>query len=830
MQSAFKSLLLVARQHGIELNLEQLQHEFATGEAEAGDKILVKAARKYNMQAKKVKFRWHNLAQMGKAFPAIARLKNGRCVVMTGFQAASKKNGTPEQVLIIDPTSPTPKVEKIQQSNFTALWDGQMVLVRRDYGLADDDQPFSFSWLVGGFLKQKGLMASLVLIAAILHVFALLPVIYIIIILDKVVNYQATSTLYVVTIGIVIAFIFNAILGYLRQYIILFATSRVDIRLNAKVFQKLLSLPMNFFQKRETANIVKTVQQTNTIRNTISGKYFAAILDSTALIIFIPILYHYNPLLCGIVVGFSLLIAANVIITARIQKKMLSRAVSADNMKQSILTNSISGIETLKSLAIEPIRNRNWESAIYQHTQANFEIGKINAISGQISGLFQQLMTVALLFVGVQLVFSGDLSAGVLIGVNMLGGRVTTPLVQLVTLRMDMDKLTNAVSSLEGVLNARAEPSKKVVTTDIAGGIRMKSVSFSYPNGKKALDDVSLVIKPRARVAIVGTPGSGQSTLIRLIQKLMKPESGTILLDDQDIRVMDPAKLRSSVAVVNENTMLFGGSIRDNICMPYPNATMPRVIWATKIVGLHDEVEQLPDGYETNLIEGGTNLTAGQRQKIAMARALIRNPKILILDGVLSHFDVEGVLDLKKQMPEIASGRTLILISKQLAPISEFDLILVMDKGKLMEWGNHKTLTAYNRLYAKLWRKELAIWQTTQAAKSGQQQSKPQQKAVAQQQAKPQQQNVPQQRAEAQQQAKPQQQNVQHQARPQQQAKPQQQNVQQQARTQQQNVPPPQQQLPKQQTAKNTPAPQVAKPKAPLVASTTSDVEVKKKV
>ncbi|MBF0455400.1 MAG: peptidase domain-containing ABC transporter [Magnetococcales bacterium] len=726
MQSAFKSLFLVARQHGIELNVEHLQHEFATGDTEAGDKILVKAALKYGMEAKKVRFQWKNLAQMGKAFPAIARLKSGRCVVMTGFQAASEKKNTPDQVLIIDPSSPNPRMERVPEDKFTTLWDGDLVLVRRDYSLTDDTQPFSAGWLVAGFLKQKGLMVSLFFIAAILHVFAVLPVVFIIIILDKVVNYQATSTLYVVTVGVIIAFGFNAVLGYLRQYIILFVSSRVDIRLNAMVFNKLLNLPMSYFQKKDSATIIKTAQQTNTIRNILAGKYFAAILDSTALIIFIPILFYYNPLLCAIVVAFSIMIAANVILSARIQKKALNRAVRADGQKVSILTNSVSGIETIKALAIEPIQNRLWEEAIYQHTEANFDIGKLNALSAQISGFLQQIMTVALLFFGVQLVFSGELSAGVLIGVNMLGGRVTAPLVQLVTLRMDIEKLKNAIQSLEGILNTTGESTRKGNTAEIAGGIRFKSVSYSYSDGTQALHDVSLSIRPRTRVAIVGSPGSGKSTLVRLAQKLMKPSSGTILIDEQDIRVMDTGKLRTSVAVVNEDTLLFGGSIRDNIRMPYPNASMPRITWASKTVGLHEEVEQLPEGYETQLIDGGTNLTAGQRQKVAMARALIRNPKILILDGVFSHFEIDGVMDLKQHMKEIASGRTLLLISKQLAPISDFELILVMDKGRLVEWGNHQSLLTRNRTYAGLWRKELAIWNQPEApTQAGQTKSHP---------------------------------------------------------------------------------------------------------
>ncbi|MBF0358164.1 MAG: peptidase domain-containing ABC transporter [Magnetococcales bacterium] len=710
MHSAFKSLLLVSRQHGIELNLDSLQNEYSVGDTEAGDNILVKAARKNGLKAKKVRFRWKNLAKMGDAFPAIARLNNGRCVVITGFQPASKEKNTPERVMIIDPIAASPKVERVTEEKFTTLWDGQMVLIRRDYGLTDDEQPFSAAWLIGGFLKQKALMISLVFIAFILHAFAVLPVVFIIIILDKVVSYQAESTLYVVTIGVIIAFIFNAFLGYLRQYIIIFTTSRVDVRLNSKVFQKLLNLPMSYFQKLDTSTITKTVQQTNSIRNILAQKFFAAILDSTALLIFIPILYFYNPLLCMIVIVFSALIAVNVIVTARIQKNALGQAVQADNCKQSILNNSINGIETIKGLAVEPFQNREWEEAVYRHTEANFQIGKITAASGQISGLLQQLLTVVLIFIGVQLVFSGELSAGVLIGVNMLGGRVTTPLVQLITLRMDIDKLKNAISSLEGVINTRGEINRKGGSaSEIIGGVSFKSVSYSYPDGTQALNNVSLTIRPRTRVAIIGTSGSGKSTLVKLMQKLMPPASGTISLDNQDIRIIDPGKLRSRVALVNEDTILFGGSIRDNIRMPFPNASMQRIVWAAKLVGLHDEVEHLPDGYETSLVDGGTNLTSGQRLKIAMARALIRNPNVLILDGVFSHFEVEGILELREHLKDVASGRTLMVISKQLAPVSDFELILVMDQGKLVEWGSHKTLLERNKVYGSLWHKEVAI-------------------------------------------------------------------------------------------------------------------------
>ena len=706
MSSAIKSLALTARQHGMQLSIDRLQHDYGVGDDEVDDKLLVKMAVDNGLKAKHTIFNWNALTRLGKAFPVIARLGNGTCVVLTGYTAGSDELGTEETVSVLDPGSPNPAVEKVGRELFMSHWNGSVVLIKRQYRLSDEDRPFSVGWIFAEYLKQKILIGQLFMVAMILHMFAVLPAVFIMIVLDKVVNYKALSTLYVIAIGVVIAYLFNGILGYLRQYIILFTTSKLDVRLNTKVFSKLLDLPLAYFQEKPLSAISKTVQQTVSLRQILTGRFFSAILDSTSLLVFIPILFFYSPLLCAIVIGFAILISTNVIIASRYQKGKLTEAAAADGAKQAVLMNSVSGIETVKSLALEPMQKREWEEAIANHIVANLELGKVNAISAQISSTLLQLMTVAVIFVGVQLVFADELSAGILIGVNMMASRVTGPLVQLVTLVTDYEKVTVAIQSLASIMNTRGEVGRQGMVTDIVGGIEFKGVSYTHENGTKILDNVSFKIEPRQRVAIVGRAGSGKSTLARLIQGLMPADEGIINIDDHNIQVMDKRHLRVSISAITQDSSLFKASIRENIIKPYPGATMAQVHWAAKMVGLHSEVESLSDGYETVLDEGGANLSVGQRQKIALARALIRNPRVLILDEAFSIFDVESEVEIRSHMPQIKTGRTIISITNRTSQAMDCELILVMDKGKIVATGDHASLSSKAGIYRTLWEME----------------------------------------------------------------------------------------------------------------------------
>lgn len=708
MQTALKSLVLAARQKGLDLSVNTLVYNYNIEESEVDSALLVRIAQENGLTAKIGIFPIDKLIKMKEVFPLILRLKSNKCVLLTGVELSEDKKKI-KNVTVIDPASGVPQAETVGRAAFREHWAGEAVLVKRKYDLFDEERPFDFSWLMAGYFRHKALIAQLVVISLILHVFAVLPAVFIMIVLDKVVNYEATSTLYVITSGVIIAYVFNGFLGYLRQYIVLFASGKVDVRLNARLFSKLLDLPLSYFQKRSIPEVSKTLQQTISLRQVLSGRFFGAVLDATSLMVFIPILFVYNPLLCGVVLLFSLAISANVIIASKLQKRRLQKASAADVRKQNILMDSISGIETVKTLALEPVQKKQWDDAISDHTVAHLKLGSANAVSQQISSTLQQLMSVAVIFIGVQLVFAGDLSAGVLIGVNMLAGKVTGPLVQLVTLVTDVEKVTRAVDSIGSVMNTRGEARRRGIVPEILGDISFQNVSFSYEDGVQTLRDVSFEIQPRQKVAIVGPTGSGKTTMARMIQGIIRPQEGSVNIDGQDLRLIDLAHLRYNVACVTQTPHFFRGTIRDNILITYPGAGSQRVSWAANLVGLDVDVDALPDGFETDVEEGGANLSVGMRHKIALTRALIRNPPIIILDEALAHFDLESERDVRKRLPDIASGRTMVMIAHRISHAKANDLILVMDRGRLVEQGKHEDLVAKKGLYAALWRQELEL-------------------------------------------------------------------------------------------------------------------------
>jgi len=708
MHTALKSLVLAARQKGIELSVDTLVHTFNIGEDEADNTTLVRIARENGLTAKIGNFNIEKLSKLKDSFPIIMRLKDKRCVIVSGFELEDDQT-TIKAIIVIDPSSATPQAETIKKEAFKKHWSGDAVLLKRKYGTFDEDRPFDFSWLMAGYFRYKSLMVQLVLISLLLHIFAVLPAVFIMIVLDKVVNFEATSTLYVITSGIIIAYLFNGFLGYLRQYIVLFASGKVDVRLNAKLFSKLLDLPLSYFQKRSIPEVSKTLQQTISLRQALTGRFFGAVLDATSLMVFVPILFIYSPLLCGVVILFSLAISANVIIASKLQKRRLQRASSADSRKQAILMDSISGIETVKTLALEPVQKKNWEDAISDHTVAHLKLGSANAVTQQIGSTLQQLMTVAVIFLGVQLVFAGELSAGVLIGVNMLAGKVTGPLVQLVTLVTDVEKVTRAIDSIGSVMNTRGEMRRRGVVPEILGDVSFHNVNFGYEEGQRSLENVNFEIQPRQKVAIVGATGSGKTTIARMIQGIIRPHEGNVNIDGQDLRLIDLSHLRDNVACVTQTPHFFRGTIRENIMMPFPGAGTARVTWASELVGLNEDIDKLPDGYETEIEEGGGNLSVGMCHKIALARALIRNPRILILDEALAHFDLESEHEVRKKLPDIASGRTLILIAHRISHARECDHVFVMDKGRLVEQGKHDDLIAQKGVYADMWNREVNL-------------------------------------------------------------------------------------------------------------------------
>jgi ATP-binding cassette subfamily B protein len=708
MNSAIRSLVLAAGQHGVELSKDSLMHEYTlSDDNETEVSKLIRIATENGLKAHSIQTEWSEIAKLGSALPVIAKLSNGRCVVVARWNSDGEGG---ETLSVLDPAAARPKVEKISKEKFVSAWSGELLLVQRHIKLMDDDQPFSRQWIVKEFLKQKTMMVQVVGIAFLLHIFGFLPIIYIMTVLDKVVNYEAYSTLVVIAVGISVAHLFNGMFSYLKSYIALFFTAKMEVKLNSKAFNSLMDQSVDYFQKTEPSKVVQIVQQVGTIKQFLIGKMFGTMLDATALFFFIPILIMFSPTLFVIVLVFAILIAINNIMSASRLKEAMQKVGASETQKQSILMNSISGIETVKSLTLESVMKKSWEEHSTSSTLASMELGKMAARSAQVSATLQQLMTIVVIFVGVLLVFSDGLSPGVLIGVNMLAGKVTGPLVQLASMSTEIEKFNTAVDLLGGILNKKGERKRRGSVSQIKGGIKFSDVTFSYKDSDPVISNVSFTIPARQTVGLVGPSGCGKSTLLRIIQGLIKPQEGNIYIDGIDMRTIDMRHLRVNTSLVGNDNTFFTETIRENILRPMPTASMERVIWASKMVALHDTVEDMPDGYETKLEEKGANLSEGQRKKIALARALIRNPKIIMMDEALSGLGLDDEISIRNNMPEIRNGRTMLVVTHHLSQIIDSDLILVMNSdGELAEQGKHQELIAKGGVYADLWKKELML-------------------------------------------------------------------------------------------------------------------------
>ena len=389
------------------------------------------------------------------------------------------------------------------------------------------------------------------------------------------------------------------------------------------------------------------------------------------------------------------------IIRARLHEKFNR---GAEN--QSFLVEAISGIQTVKALAVEPPLQRRWDEQLAGYVRASFRATSLITVAGQIASFIQKATTIAILWTGAYLVIGGDLSIGQLIAFNMLSAQVTGPLLRIVNLWQEFQQVGISVQRLGDVLNTKPEPSynpNRTTLPHVAGQIIFDQVVFRYrPDGPEVLKSVSFTIEPGQIIGVVGRSGSGKSTIAKLIQRLYVPERGRVLVDGVDLAQVDPAWLRRQVGVVLQENFLFNRSVRDNIALADPGLPMDTIINASKLAGAHEFILELTEGYDTLVGEHGCSLSGGQRQRIAIARALVANPRILIFDEATSALDYESEAVIQQNMAQICQGRTVCIIAHRLSTVRPAHRIYVVEKGEIMEDGTHDELLKRNGFYTRL--------------------------------------------------------------------------------------------------------------------------------
>jgi ATP-binding cassette, subfamily B, bacterial HlyB/CyaB len=694
-----ESLVTLLHLQGVAADREKIRHRLGTNKIGAPE--ILRCAKDFGLKARATRTTWPRLAKT--PLPAIATLHDG------GFLVVAKAGEG--KVLVQSPMATRPTL--MTRGELLALWDGGLILMTRRAGLSDITRRFDISWFLGAIHKYRHLLTEVLVASFFLQLFALVSPLFFQVVIDKVLVHRGLSTLDVLVIGLFAISIFETVLGILRTYLFAHTTNRIDVELGARLFNHLLALPLAYFQARRVGDSVARVRELENIRNFLTSSALTLVIDLFFTFVFLAVMFLYSPLLTFVVLGsFPFYVAISMGVTPLFRQRLAEKFQrGAEN--QAFLVESVTGIETLKAMAVEPQMQRRWEEQLAGYVSASFQVLSLGNTASQVVQLISKIVTAGLLYFGARLVIDGALSVGELVAFNILAGRVNAPVLRLAQIWQDFHQARLSVSRLGDILNTAAEPTYMTARARlpaIRGNIRFEHVSFRYRiDGPQILHDVSFDVPVGQTIGVVGPSGSGKSTFAKLVQRLYVPESGRVLIDGMDLATADPAWLRRQIGVVLQENVLFNRTVRENIALADPAMPMERVIAAARLAGAHDFILELPEGYDTVVGERGSTLSGGQRQRIAIARALIGDPRILIFDEATSALDYESERVIQHNMKEIAKGRTVLIIAHRLSTVRAADRIVTLELGRLVEDGTHETLVKTGGRYASLHRLQAGI-------------------------------------------------------------------------------------------------------------------------
>jgi len=679
----------------------QLRHILGKGSAALDADDLVRLGKKLDVRARKITVKRGQLHRY--PLPAVARLQSGEYLVLLQANA--------EKVLVFANADERPR--SLPRAEFEGNFSGELVLMTTRERLAGAVRSFDVSWFIPALVKYRHILRDVLIASFFLQLLGLITPLFFQVVIDKVLVHKGITTLEILAIGLLVVSLFDVAIGGLRTYLFAHTTSRVDAELGSRLFSHLTHLPMAYFQARRVGDSVARVRQLDTIREFLTSSALTVVLDLFFAVVFLAVMYLYSPKLLLIVLISLPLYAGIVLAVAPHLRRRLDEKFARGAENQSFLVESVTGVETLKAMAVEPQMQARWEQQLAGYVKTGFQASMLANWGRQSIELVQKLSTVALLYFGAKYVIGGDLSVGELVAFNMLAGQAAGPILRLAQLAQDFQQARIAVDRLGDILNSPTEPqtsASRASLPAIRGQVQFEHISFRYrPDRPEVLHDVDLQIAPGEVVGIVGPSGSGKSTLAKLIQRLHTPERGRVLIDGVDLAMVDPAWLRRQVGVVLQENILFNRSVRENIALADPAMEMNRVVAAAQLAGAHEFILELPEAYDTRIDERGANLSGGQRQRIAIARALAIEPKILIFDEATSALDAESEAIIQRNLKLMAAGRTLIIIAHRLSAVRQADRIITLERGRITEMGTHSHLLAAGGRYASLYNKQMGV-------------------------------------------------------------------------------------------------------------------------
>ncbi len=704
MTIRLRAAMAAAKYHGIELDLKTFQAE--SSERSPSPATLVRWMDDQGLVAKGMHLKWRYLVRMHNTPPIVLMFKDGSAGL---FMSADTNRGV---VWLRDPmggeSDPLVAVDELRLSQ---VWTGDVLLLRRARAGVEAEAPVDIRWLSRVVLREKSALRDITLSSMVLSVLTILPALIIMQVINKVVGQHSLATLFSITMILLVLTFYETLLSYARRELVLVMTARIDSRISIHVFNRLLALPLEYFERQQAGNVIGRVMQIYKVRDFMTGSLLRTFLDMFTLVMILPLLFFLSSTLAWMTLAGAGAIGLIVVIFMGPVSYYIGRVTAAEMARGSVLYESIAGIRTLKTLALEPARKQEWDEKTAEVTRWKLAAGRMSNWPQTIIMPIEMFISRGVLLVGAYLAVTdttgtGSVGAGGLVAFMMLGGRVAAPLVGFAKLLEDFTEVRASLSEVGSVLNNPTET--RALTTGmrpkIIGGLSFVDVNFSYPGApSKALDGVDFQIPAGTSLGVVGRSGSGKSTLTRLLQGVSRNYTGYLKLDGIDMREINLNHLRRSFGVVLQDNFLFRGTVRDNITAGRPGLTLDDVVRAARLAGAEEFIERMPAGYETFIEEGSTNISGGQKQRLAIARALISDPKLLILDEATSALDPESEALVNANLARIAKGRTMVIVSHRLSSLVDCDQILVMEQGKVDDIGPHNVLVERCAIYRQLW-------------------------------------------------------------------------------------------------------------------------------
>jgi len=696
---------LTTRRHGVYIKREEVEKKFHKDDPPKPLRELNSFLAEKKLEASLINISIDDLKDKKFVFPCAVPFQNGQSIIALSVL----KKEDDYFIKYLDPLDPQARQEEVGINEFEKLWKNIVFSVNALRGTESKERPFDVKWFLPELWKCRYMLLCAFIISILLNILSFTPIIFIQIALDKVVGYKAISTLYVLTGGVIVALLFNAIIGFVRDYIFNYIGDLLESRIATDIFDKLLGLPLIEVQGENITKFGGSMQSITALRNTLVMRVFKVVFDLTAVLVFVPVMFAYNFLMGIIVLGFALLMGFNKIIFNNITGKSPEILNEVESSKNSLIRETLHGMTMLKEFEEEESERKNWRKSAAASIMIRSKKSQVSSTSTEINGFLQNVMTIVIIFTGVQLVFADELSAGSIIAINMVAGKLTSPIIAAITLFGERSQVLGLISNIGEIWNKGKEQMGAGVHSTISGKYTFDGISMNFGD-VKALNKLSFEMTPKSKVGVVGPTGAGKSTLLNIIAGTYRPTEGKMDIDGIGINQYDLSYYRSQVMLLDKTPIFFKGTIEDNLARVTHNIGKNELTHIFALTGFEEHLQNLPDGIHTSIDETASQLAGGAASLLALSRALLANPKVLLLDEFADSLDIDTRIKLQDNFSTIASERTVVdaqnVISHELDSISNYDKIIVLDGGKVVGQGRHEELVINCEVYKEMLEKE----------------------------------------------------------------------------------------------------------------------------